>query len=193
MITEFEAVFSPVDKEEMREKIKSIWGKCTKVNTLMKRVVFENPINPHHSYLRVRDEWWKITCCMKTVDTWNLHIWSVKELETQVDDFDTMKNMFMWLGLKRKAYQETYREIWEIAREIEIMIDEWPGLRPFIEIEWANEEQVKKYAELLGCDYSEAIFWTVDQIYKKELWFERNIQTLSLKLALKKYRKDSFI
>jgi hypothetical protein len=56
--------------------------------------------------------------------------------------------------------------------EIEIMIDEWPGMSPFIEIEWANEEVVKKYSALLWFDYQGAIFWTVDQVYKAVVWLE---------------------
>jgi hypothetical protein len=38
------------------------------------------------------------------------------------------------------------------------MIDLWPGLNPFIEIESHSEENVKKYSELLGFDYSDGIF-----------------------------------
>jgi hypothetical protein len=37
--------------------------------------------------------------------------------------------------MREKSYQETYREVWEMNNEIEIMIDEWPGMSPFIEIE----------------------------------------------------------
>jgi len=52
------------------------------------------------------------------------------------------------------------------------MIDEWPGMPPFIEIEWANEAVVKKYSKLLWFDYNEAIFWAVDQVYKKIIWLD---------------------
>ena len=79
----------------------------------------------------------------------------------------------MWL--KEKAYQESYREIWTINDEIEFMIDEWPWLSPFVEIEWKNEDLVKKYSNLLQFNYEEWIFWAVDEIYFKELWIERNI------------------
>ena len=52
------------------------------------------------------------------------------------------------------------------------MIDEWPGMPPFIEIEWADEESVKKYSALLWFDYQKAIFWTVGQVYKTVAWLE---------------------
>lgn len=172
MKTEFEIVFTPVERDEIREIIKKAWWKCVKVNTLMKRVIFQNPQNPKNSYVRVRDEGWKITCTMKTVDDWSLHIESVKELEIQVSDFEVAKKIFLWLWLKEKAYQETYREVWEIHNEIEIMIDQWPGIKPFIEIEWTSEDIVKKYVKLLWFDYKDWIFWTVDQVYLKEQWLE---------------------
>ena len=172
MKTEFEVVFAPVERESIREKLKNIGAKCTKVNTLMKRIVFANPEDSENSYLRIRDEWGKITCCLKTVAEWDLDIESVKELETQVDDFEIMKNIFLWVWLKQKSYQETYREIWELPWKVDFMIDEWPGMSPFIEIEWPNEKIVKEYSEKLWFHYDKAIFWTVDQVYKKILWFE---------------------
>ncbi|MDD3303117.1 MAG: hypothetical protein PHN31_06190 [Candidatus Gracilibacteria bacterium] len=80
-----------------------------------------------------------------------------------------MVNIFRKLGLNEKSYQETYREVWEINNEIEIMIDLWPGLNPYIEIEGENEEVVKKYSNLLGFDYNNGIFGTSFQVYEKEL------------------------
>lgn len=169
MKIEFEVVFNDINREWVIDRINELNWKCVKENTLMKRVVFQNPVNPIDSYVRVRDEWDKITCTYKETKSWELDITSVSELETEVWDFDEMVNIFRKLWLKQKSYQETYREIWEINDEIEFMIDLWPGLKPYIEIEWANEEVVKKYSELLGFDYSEWIFWTSFQVYEKEL------------------------
>lgn len=47
-----------------------------------------------------------------------------------------MKNIFDKMWLKQKAYQETKREILEMNWEIEFMIDIWPWLNPFIEVEF---------------------------------------------------------
>jgi hypothetical protein len=52
------------------------------------------------------------------------------------------------------------------------MIDLWPWLNPYIEIEWENEELVKKYSNLLWFDYNNWIFWTAFQVYEKELWLD---------------------
>ena len=52
------------------------------------------------------------------------------------------------------------------------MIDLWPWLKPYIEIEWENEEVVKKYSQLLWFNYDDWIFGTSFQIYEKELWLD---------------------
>lgn len=170
MKTEFEIVFTKVNHGKIREKIISLWWKCVQKKTLMKRVVFDNPMIEKGSYVRVRDEWNKITCTYKEVSSDVSNINAVQELDTVIGDFNTMVDIFTKLWLKQKAYQETYRETWKINNEVEIMLDEWPGINPFIEVEWRNEEVVKKYVKKLWFDYNEWLFWSVDQVYLKELW-----------------------
>ena len=169
MKTEYEVVFTNIDRKEIIEKIKDLGWICSKENTLMKRVIFEIPNNKRWSYLRVRDEWNKITCTYKEENLLVSDINSVKELETVVKDFDVMVSIFKKSWLIKKSYQETYREVWKINNEIEFMIDLWPWLNLYIEIEWENEEVVKKYTKLLWFDYNEWIFGTSFQIYEKEL------------------------
>ncbi|NDK08940.1 CYTH domain-containing protein, partial [Candidatus Gracilibacteria bacterium] len=134
-----------------------------------KRVVFDNPLKIEGSYVRVRDEGDKITCTYKETKSGILDITSVSELETEVGDFNEMVNIFKKLGLKSKSYQEMYREIWKINDEIEFMIDLWPGLKPYIEIEGENEEIVRKYSLKLGFNFDDGVFGSSFQIYEKEL------------------------
>ena len=171
MNTEFEITFSPINKDEIRNKISGIWWICTKLEVLMKRVIYSNWEN---SYARIRDEWWKITCTYKEISEVN-DINRVKEIETIVWNFNSMKSIFDKMWLVQKSYQETLREIWKIWNEIEFMIDTWPWLPPYLEIEWKNEEIVRKYVELLKFDYNNWIFWAVDEIYFREFWIEKNI------------------
>jgi hypothetical protein len=49
------------------------------------------------------------------------------------------------------------------------MIDEWPGLHPFVEIEGETEAVVREYTTLLGFHYEDGLFGAVDQIYLREL------------------------
>lgn len=168
MHTEFEITFTDIDPEIMRKKISSLGGTCTKLRTLMRRVVFSHPSSTD-SYLRVRDEWDRITTTFKYFTPGSLTIESVKEIECVVSDFDSMRDIYSAMWLREKAYQETYREVWRIWDEIEFMIDEWPGLRPFIEIEGETEAVVRQYTKLLGFQYEDWLFGAVDQIYFREL------------------------
>ncbi len=174
MKTEFEIAFREINREELINKIENLGWECYLERTLMKRHVFDNPTK-ENSYIRVRDEGNKITCTYKEIGSWDLTIHSVKELETEIKDYDAMVWMLKQLWMPQKAYQETYRETWKIGDEVEFMIDEWPGLKPFIEIEAESEEIVKKYSQLLGFNYSDGIFWAVDEIYLAELWIPRDI------------------
>ena len=58
----------------------------------------------------------------------------VEEHEIIVDDFDAAAKILEKTGIKNTSTQENYREIWK-NNEIEICIDTWPGLAPYIEIE----------------------------------------------------------
>ena len=94
----------------------------------------------------------------------------------------------MWY--KFKSYQETKREIWEI-NSVEFMIDTWPWLNTFLEIEAWGEEKIKKYSQLLWFDYKDAVFWAVDEIAKIELWvtseFINNVPKISFDTKLEEY------
>lgn len=175
MKTEFEIVFWLVDHGEVREKIKQLWGVCMKEKTLMKRVVFENPINIEHSFVRIRDEWDKITTTYKQVSDKAEDIQAVQEIDVEVGSFEAMKWIYTQLWMRQKAYQETYREVWKIDNCVECMLDEWPWLNPFIEIEAESEDIVREYTSKLGFNYEDWVFGCVDELYLKERWIEKKI------------------
>jgi len=165
MNIEYEAKFLNIDKEKIREKLKEIGAKLVQAEVLQKRVVFELP-KGHEikgGWLRVRDEGDKITMSLKVVDGEKIE--SQKEVCLKVNDFNDAVSFLLSIGCVKKAYQETKRETWEFY-DIEITIDEWPFLEPFIEIEGESEEKVKAFCEKIGFDYSKAMFCAVDTLYK---------------------------
>lgn len=170
MKTEFEIVFPRIDRDSVVEKIRELWWICTKEKTLMKRTIFECPKVWDNGFVRVRDEWDKVTCTYKLINRENLDINAVQESETTVWDYKEMIQIFTNLWLKQLSVEESYREVWSIEWEIEFMIDTWPWLKTFIEIEWADETVVRKYTDILWFDYDDWIFWTVFEVYKEELW-----------------------
>jgi adenylate cyclase class 2 len=162
MAIEYEATFSNVDKEEIKKKIETLGGIITKQRTFMKRVTFNLPSNERGKWVRVRDEGDKITMSLKIVEGEGIE--SQKEFELNIDNFEEAVAFLENSGFHKKAYQENYREVWKIG-EVEIMIDEWPFLEPFVEIEGPDEPSVKDLAEKLGFDYSKAIFSSTDEQY----------------------------
>ena len=90
----------------------------------------QNLSSHHHEkneWFRIRQESDKITMTYKCI-----HNDSIDGVEEH--DFDAAAQILEKTGLKNTSTQENYREIWK-NDEIEICIDTWPGLAPYIEIE----------------------------------------------------------
>lgn len=174
MEIEYEAKFININKDEFRQKLKSVGAKLIKPEMLYKRTVFFPPkgYNIVGSWVRVRDEGDKITMSYKV--TTNGDIKKQQETMLIVDDYQNACQFLLNLGCRQKAYQETKREIWNL-NGVEITIDEWPYIEPYTEIEGKNEEEVKKVANVLGFDYKQAIFGAADQIISKKYGISENV------------------
>ncbi len=134
---------------------------------MQKRIVFNFP--KHHEikggWIRIRDENDKITMSLKIVN--GTKIRDQKEICLEVNNLKQAEAFLTYLGCKKKAYQESKRELW-ILDETEVTIDEWPFLEPFVEIEGKTEKIVKNVSKKLGFDYSKALFGSVDTLYKNK-------------------------
>jgi adenylate cyclase class 2 len=167
MEIEYEATFTNIDKDEMRAKLKKAGAKLVRPEFLQKRTVFELP-KGHKikgGWLRVRDEGDKITMSLKVVD--GTKIYNQKEINLEINDFEKANQFLSTLGCKKKAYQESKRELWKLDG-VEITIDEWPFLEPFLEIEGKSEKEVKLACKKIGLDYSKAKFCSTDVLYKEK-------------------------
>jgi adenylate cyclase class 2 len=174
MDIEYEAKFTQINKDDFRKKLKSVGAKLIKPECLYKRAVFFLP-KGHEilgSWVRVRDEGDKITMSLKTTTNGNIEL--QKEILLIVDNYDLARQFLEKIGCVEKAYQETKREIWQL-NGVEITIDQWPYLESYVEIEGKNEEVVKQTAEILGFDYSQAIFGAVDQLISKKYGIPENV------------------
>ena len=165
MQTEYEATFENIDKADIRERLKNAGAKLIKPETLYRRETFKSKIDPINAWLRVRDEGDKITMSHK-MSTGN-KIDDQKEICLTVDSLENAVDFLESLGYEKKAFQETKRELWNLDG-VEITIDEWPFLEPFVEVEGESEEKVKQACEKLKFDYSQAIFCAVGTLYKRK-------------------------
>ena len=167
MKIEYEATFINIDKQDIRERLGEIGGKLIRPEFLQKRIVFSLPkeCKIKGGWARVRDEGDKITMSLKIVD--GTGIKSQKEICLKVDSLEKAEELLTLLGCRKKAYQENKRELWGIDG-VEVTIDEWPFLEPYVEIEGESEESVKYVTEKLGFNYKEALFCSTDTIYSKK-------------------------
>ncbi len=172
MDIEFEATFTGVDKESMRATLTKTGAILVKKEALMRRTVFHPPIDVPGGWMRVRDEGDVITMSLKVVN--GTAIEDQKEAMVTVNDFDAAVNFLEAIGAKQKAYQETLREVWTL-NGADVTIDTWPGLRPFVEIEAANEGIVRTVSECLGFQYADAKFCEVSTVYFEELGIPKDI------------------
>ncbi len=174
MQIEYEATFINIDKQIIRQKLSVLGAELIRPEFLQRRVVFNLP-EGHGipgGWLRVRDEGGKITMSLKVVD--GTTIYDQKEVLLNIDNFDNAVIFLESIGSKKKAFQESRREIWKLG-DVEIMIDEWPFLEPYVEIEGVSEDAVKLVSEQMGFDYSTAVFDSVDGQYSTKYGISKEI------------------
>lgn len=173
MNTEFEAKFTKIDKTKIRATLKKLGAKLLKPEFFQKRVAFNLPKKSvKKGYLRVRDEGNKITMSLKFVN--GKKIEDQKEIQLNIDSFENAVEFLKSIGCNPKAFQETKRELWSLDG-VDITIDEWPFLEPFIEIEGKSEEDVKLVSEKLGLNYKKAVFGAVDTLYNQKYGTSKDI------------------
>lgn len=166
MHTEFEATFTSVNLDEVRNTLTDAGATLMHPEFLMRRKIFIPVASNDIGYLRVRQEATKVTMAYKHNN--GTEISDQKEVELTIDSFEEGVLFCESIGARQKAYQETKREVLEL-NAAEIAIDTWPGLNPFVEIEAKNESVVRQVAAELGFEYAEALFGAVHKVYEKEL------------------------
>lgn len=173
MQTEYEATFANIFKDDIRDRLKRAEAVLVRSEFLQKRVNFHLPKESTvaEGWIRVRDEGEQVTMSIKSV-VQNETMDGQKELCLVVDSFGKAEEFLQELGCVKKAYQESKREIWSIEG-VEICIDEWPWLEPFVEIEGKSEEDVKRVSEQLGFVWEKALFGAVDMQYEKKYGVSR--------------------
>jgi adenylate cyclase class 2 len=168
MNTEIEVKFLRINHDEMRAKLQQIGATCQQPMRFMKRAIFEDKhgeLRKKNGYIRVRDEGDKVTLTYKQFDA--LSIDGAKEIETGVTSFDETVQILIAANLELKSLQESKRETWHFEG-VEVVLDEWPWLEPYIEIESNTEAALKGMAEKLHLDWSDAVFGDVMVAYRAQ-------------------------
>lgn len=174
MNIEYEATFENIDKEKTREKLQGAGAILVRPEFMQKRVVFTLPRGNEivGGWLRVRDEGDCVTMSLKVIDGQKIE--DQKEILLEIDSFEKARELLTSIGCFEKAYQESKRELWKIG-EVEITIDEWPFLEPFLEIEAKSEKEAIQISEKLGFDYKKALFCSTDTLYARKYGISKDV------------------
>ena len=180
MKTEIEAKFLNCNHEDLRKKLRTRGAVCEKPMVLMRRAILDYPdhrleAGEANAYVRVRDEGDKVTLTFKQFDS--LSIDGAKEIDTTVGSFSDTIQIFEAIGLEVGSLQESKRETWRLD-ECEVVLDEWPWLLPYVEIEATSEDEVRRVAKQLGFDWSKAVFGDVMVAYRAQYPFLTEDQTV---------------
>lgn len=164
MKDEIEVKFVNVDHDAVREQLKKIGAVCEHPMRTMRRVVVHTPeMSKKNAFIRIRDEGYRTTMTYKQFDSDSVD--GAKEHEVSVSDFDEVVSILARGGLEYDVYQESKRENWLLG-DVEIMLDEWPWLNPYIEIEGDSEAKLQELAKQLGLKWDEAVYGGVANVYR---------------------------
>ncbi|MFA6422303.1 MAG: class IV adenylate cyclase [Candidatus Buchananbacteria bacterium] len=163
MQTEFEVKILDVNVEEIVSKLDAL--DAEKIGEKMqKRYVYNfNPIR-ENSWIRLRTSGEKTTLTIKEI--LNDQIDGTKELEITVDDFEKTHLLLEKLGFTPKGYQENKR-ISYMLDNVEVELDFWPQIPPYMEIEGKNISDVEKIIKKLGFQLSDSTSINTVQVYQK--------------------------
>ena len=180
MNTEIEAKFLHVNRDEIRTRLRDVGFECVTPMRLMRRAIIDYAdrrlqVGTPNSYIRVRDEGDKVTLTYKQFAS--LSIDGAQEIEVVTSSFEDTIKIFTQVGLEVVSLQESKRETWK-SNTCEVVLDEWPWLDPYIEIEAATETEVRDVASKLGLDWSVAKFGDVMVAYRDQYPYLNETQTV---------------
>lgn len=168
MKPEIEAKFLDIDHNELRKKLETLGAICEKPMRLMKRKNYDFPdkrLEKSRGWVRVRDEAGKITMSYKQLNSRELD--GTHEVNVTVDSFEAASSFLQEIGLQAKTYQETKRESWSF-KNFEIELDEWPWVKPYIEIEGPDEASLRDITQKLNLNWEKVCHGSVEVVYQAE-------------------------
>lgn len=168
MAHEFEIKFRNIDIEQLKSKMSSNGFKIKSSQSPTKTALFSIPgFAPQEKFARVREKNGKVSLSIKQNKD-NTAITGLYEIELPITDFDMGIKFLLECGLTKNSFCESISEFWSNDHGIEIKIDKWPHLDPFIEIEGESENDVHQIVAKLELNYSAGEFTGMDQFYAEK-------------------------
>lgn len=164
METELEVKILEINPQALVQKLLDIGAEKVSETVLQRRYVYD-VIPPRDSaWIRLRDDGKKITLTIKEI--LNDEIDGTKEIEVTVDNLQKANKLLEFLGFKSRAYQENKRTSFKLG-SVEIEIDEWPQIPPYMEIEGPSKEEIEEVVSQLGYSMSDTTSENTEKIYAR--------------------------
>lgn len=163
METEIECRILEIDPEEIQQKLLEI-GAEKITERSMRRYVYDMIPKEKGAWIRLRDNGEKTTLTIKEIKTEEID--GTQELEINVDDFENTNAILNKLKYEHLAYQENKRISYKF-KDVEIEIDFWPKIPPYIEFEANSVEEIEEVVNLLGFKMSDTTCLGNLKIYEK--------------------------
>ncbi len=142
--------------EKVLEKMKTLESyKIIK----MKRAVFD--VKGKKGWMRLRLESDKTTLTIKEEQDDGFCL----EEEVIVSDFDKMLSILEYINSKPRAVQENIRHE-AFMDGCQICYDEWPKIKPYVEIEFESDQDLTKVEDYFGLKAESRSTLTVSDMYK---------------------------
>lgn len=187
---EFEVKFINFNVDELKKKLSDVGAEF--IGSFdYKRKNYDFPdyrLAKENAWVRVRDEGERVVMTYKqrqNVSENSTQDGGMKEIEIEVSDFHVADELLKSIGMIEKFYEENKRERY-VLHGVEIDIDYWPLIPPYVEIEGSNWESVEKVSSILGFDWSSHLKCSAMQIYAMNGIDENSYSVLTFETQIKK-------
>jgi predicted adenylyl cyclase CyaB len=137
---EIERAYYTFNEDDVVRKLKELADYQEAV--MLKQCMFKLKTN---AFGRVRSDGTTVTMTIKERVKGSIY---ERETEMKVSSYNTAIQMFLLMGAKKNYDLEKIRRTWTMG-DCEVVMDTYPGLPPYIEVEGPTEEHVNAVALLL--------------------------------------------
>lgn len=154
---EIEVRFLEINPEEIKSKLKSLGAKDLGEENLTEIIFSDKEKTWFDQNIRVRLRKSKNKIHLAYKHTYANTALGTREIEFLVPNWDKAREFLIAVGLIEARIQEKRRHTFKINNG-EVVIDYWPNILPWIEIEAESEEDIKEIAKALELDWKNVRF-----------------------------------